>query len=533
MKKKYYNKNLKEIFQNKGSFKGILVYGAGIFGQDLLSLIQEEGCLVPVYYCDQKADSLQSVEGIKVIHPSTLNTEWNEYVVIIPLNGWFQDKLNTLKNIGIERNRIFISYDIPTPAVPLPNQIIEPLVRIESYDEHVFGLGWNVGLSMLSDGKVYDGIDLEKIPPIVEMQKDEINKYYLNAPDDFEHMRKGDLDGSKISILLPVYNAESELACCIESVLGQTYKNWELIIIDDGSTDNSGAICEKFAQNDPRIVFIRQDNKELSTALNTAFDKSTGDYITILYNDDYFTSKILEVGMSVMSQLNVEQVRMGIKESISHDEPKSVDTITCGVYTREELSVGVCHFRLGLNYMPGSITKKSVINDVRMEYYPGGHGDDTYVNRILGKLSHIAFVPGEWYLMVAKPMSLGRKPRTTASYCIVEDLFQKHHYLKEVKNDFWELRQVFQVFYYFDFMKRLQSEKEDGFVSDRRVLRAFTYQMLRHYDDIMDFPRLSQENKNLITLAKDDMEGFLDLFEQAYIDNKRKRIEWNEKKSRV
>lgn len=82
-----------------------------------------------------------------------------------------------------------------------------------------------------------------------------------------------------VSLILPVYNVEKYLAICIESVVNQAYQNLEIILVDDGSTDKSGMICDKYALKDRRIKVIHKSNEGVSTARNVGIKQATGDYI--------------------------------------------------------------------------------------------------------------------------------------------------------------------------------------------------------------------------------------------------------------
>ncbi len=90
----------------------------------------------------------------------------------------------------------------------------------------------------------------------------------------------------KISIIVPVYNVEKYLKECIESILSQTYKNIEIILIDDGSTDNSGKICDEYLKKDSRVKVIHKENGGLSDARNTGIEIASGKYIGFVDSDD-------------------------------------------------------------------------------------------------------------------------------------------------------------------------------------------------------------------------------------------------------
>ena len=91
----------------------------------------------------------------------------------------------------------------------------------------------------------------------------------------------------KLSIIIPVYQVEKTLSRCIDSVLGQSFDDYELILIDDGSTDQSGAICDDYALRDSRICVIHQSNSGLSSARNAGISIARGQYITFIDSDDF------------------------------------------------------------------------------------------------------------------------------------------------------------------------------------------------------------------------------------------------------
>lgn len=97
-----------------------------------------------------------------------------------------------------------------------------------------------------------------------------------------------------ISVVVPVYNVEKYLKKCIDSVLKQSFKDFELILVDDGSTDNSGAICDEYA-DDENIKVVHKENGGLADARNVGIDNSTGDYITFLDSDDFIKKDYLSI----------------------------------------------------------------------------------------------------------------------------------------------------------------------------------------------------------------------------------------------
>jgi len=102
---------------------------------------------------------------------------------------------------------------------------------------------------------------------------------------------------SEISVIVPVYNVEKYLPRCVDSILGQTFCDFELILIDDGSTDSSGRICDDYAAHDSRIRVIHQENRGQAAARNRALDIAQGEYIGFVDSDDYIHPQMYEILM--------------------------------------------------------------------------------------------------------------------------------------------------------------------------------------------------------------------------------------------
>ena len=115
-------------------------------------------------------------------------------------------------------------------------------------------------------------------------------------------------NNSLISVVIPVYNTEKYLDSCIESVLAQTYKNIEIILVDDGSADDCGTICDKYASEYDRIVVIHQDNCGLSMARNNGSKIAKGNFISFIDSDDYVSSNYIEYLMSLQTKYNADVV---------------------------------------------------------------------------------------------------------------------------------------------------------------------------------------------------------------------------------
>ena len=114
-----------------------------------------------------------------------------------------------------------------------------------------------------------------------------------------------------VSIIIPVFNVRPYLVEALDSVLAQTYTNLEIIIIDDGSTDGSGKICDDYVEKDARVRVIHQENKGLSTARNVGLDRMTGEFVVFLDPDDAYHPDYVKVMMDAMLRENADIVQCG------------------------------------------------------------------------------------------------------------------------------------------------------------------------------------------------------------------------------
>lgn len=110
----------------------------------------------------------------------------------------------------------------------------------------------------------------------------------------------------KVSIVIPVYNVEKYIRECLDSIINQTYKNLEIILVDDESKDKSGIICDEYALKDSRIKVVHKKNGGAASARNIALDLLTGDYIAFIDSDDYVASQYIEYLVQYLEQNNAD-----------------------------------------------------------------------------------------------------------------------------------------------------------------------------------------------------------------------------------
>lgn len=176
-----------------------------------------------------------------------------------------------------------------------------------------------------------------------------------------------------LSVIVPVYNTEKYLKSCLESLVKQTYADLEILLIDDGSTDLSGTICDEFAKEYPQIVVRHQENQGVVVARNKGLEQARGEYISFVDSDDWLDADFFEKAMSYAVDEKADIVAMGaVYEGIGVSR-KVVDTVPEGVYSREEIRRNIWNkmaydqsaYRQGISASLGNkIIKTDILKEV-------------------------------------------------------------------------------------------------------------------------------------------------------------------------
>ncbi len=180
----------------------------------------------------------------------------------------------------------------------------------------------------------------------------------------------------KISIIVPIYNSDRYLNECIESILKQTYSNIEIILINDGSTDNSGKICDEYAASDMRIKAIHNVNGGVSVARNTGIEAATGEYLTFVDSDDIVSERYIDVLLTSAKRYNADLVYCGLVNFNNQDDLKEIkyrvskhfDNPTEEVYDNE---YAVRHI-YPIWYTPNPVSKLIRTNLAKQFLFPPG-----------------------------------------------------------------------------------------------------------------------------------------------------------------
>lgn len=209
-----------------------------------------------------------------------------------------------------------------------------------------------------------------------------------------------------ISIIVPVYNSEKYLKRCIESILSQTYKDWELILVNDGSSDKSGVICELYVKLDSRIHCFHQKNAGASIARRNGIEHSKGEYISFMDSDDYIDPLYLETLFNALKEHNVYISSCDISKHKENAEIEKCRTQQGTVL--EEKGLLNRFFNYDFWGFPGKLYHRKVFEDV---YIPPYTLNEDYVVmlQIFNKYKRMAFVDTPLYHYLIHENSLSNQ----------------------------------------------------------------------------------------------------------------------------
>lgn len=194
-----------------------------------------------------------------------------------------------------------------------------------------------------------------------------------------------------ISVIVPVYKVEPYLRQCVDSILGQTFRNFELILVDDGSPDGCPAICDEYAQHDSRVRVIHKENGGLSSARNAGLDVARGEYIAFVDSDDWIDPNYLEHLLFALQSDHADMAMCSVEKF--WDNPQRIEQY---LLSRELLShdsaislmtMGIWYHMIACN----KLYRKPLFSDIR---FPVGylHEDEAVIHRILAKCQLVAIV---------------------------------------------------------------------------------------------------------------------------------------------
>lgn len=225
---------------------------------------------------------------------------------------------------------------------------------------------------------------------------------------------------SKISVIIPVYNREMYIRRCISSVCRQTYRNLEIIIVDDGSTDDTSDICRKLADIDSRIRYIRKENEGSGYARNAGMDVSTGEFLFFVDSDDFIRRDAVEILVKLAHENRADIVKCAYDRGVSDgftvhtNKRKLAVTDNVGAFRSREMNIAVW----------GKLYRREVLDGIR---YPREtlYDDEFFTYRCIYNARKIVMVNDNLYYNFLSPESIMRRDRKQMPISVIKRAYRE------------------------------------------------------------------------------------------------------------
>ena len=221
----------------------------------------------------------------------------------------------------------------------------------------------------------------------------------------------------KVSVIVPVYNAEKYLNRCVDSLISQSYTNLEIILVNDGSTDNSLSVCEEYLKKDERITLINQQNKGAGLARNAGLLNATGEYAVFVDSDDYLHNTAIEKCVNIQNQTKADLVMFGRfnQNAIGEITPKAVpsDKLYFEYGDLTDLLAGLFTYKRGIGISCwGKMYKLDIILGNGIKFYSERallSEDAFFMLQLFAHLKSVAIISESLYYYCQNESSISRK----------------------------------------------------------------------------------------------------------------------------
>ena len=224
----------------------------------------------------------------------------------------------------------------------------------------------------------------------------------------------------KISVIVPVYKCEKYLVAGVDSILNQTFSDFEIILVDDGSPDNSGALCDEYAKKDSRIVVIHKKNGGLSSARNAGLDVAKGDYIAFIDSDDWVDKSFIETLLNAIESENADMSACKFCRTKGDEATREYFNEDVKVITEDKF-FGVFTENSYAGYACNKLFKNTIIknNNLRFDETIFNGEDFPFTTEYVYYVSKIAYVEKDLYYYFFRETGIMNTIRLTERFVTI------------------------------------------------------------------------------------------------------------------
>ena len=237
---------------------------------------------------------------------------------------------------------------------------------------------------------------------------------------------------TQLSVIVPVYNTERFLRRCIESILNQNVEKCELILINDGSTDSSGKICDEYAKENQCISVIHRKNQGVGKARNNGVLASSGKYITFVDSDDYIDRRMFEKLIEGAEKYNAEISMCDINETRNSNDILGEFSAEYIQLTRKQALEQLLYDKNIGNYMTVKMFKKELFNQVKFPINKM-YEDISTAYKLFGKANKLVYIPVKFYNYYQRPDSIVNNITNNSIQDYLQAIFDRYYDLKRYK----------------------------------------------------------------------------------------------------
>lgn len=231
-----------------------------------------------------------------------------------------------------------------------------------------------------------------------------------------------------ISVIVPIYKVEPYLRRCVDSLLQQTCENFELILVDDGSPDNCGAICDEYAAMDDRVRVIHKPNGGLSDARNAGLEIARGEYIAFVDSDDWVAPEFLERMLEAMRETGADICECDILRTYGEENVQYAANASSVVYDTEKAMEELIRDGAFHQYVWNKLYRRAVIGD---NLFPKGktNEDEFWTYRVFGNAKKVVKIPDVLYFYLQRPGSIMGEGYSLKRLDALEAKLQRQRYM--------------------------------------------------------------------------------------------------------
>ena len=317
-----------------------------------------------------------------------------------------------------------------------------------------------------------------------------------------------------ISIIVPVYNVEQYLEKCVDSIVNQTYKNLEIILVDDGATDSSGKLCDKLAKIDNRIKVYHKENGGLSDARNYGVERATGEYIGFVDSDDYIDAEMYEKLYEAIKKENVDVAECNLKIIYPEREELFTEQNYYNVCTKQEY----LEEYLKIEKIFGSACVRLIKSDIskKLKFPVGKLYEDTYyAYDLINVADSYVIMDAPYYNYLMRENSITNAKFNPRIFNLIEIVEEFHNTVYENYPGLEEAADCRRMYAYFSVLNSILLEEN---YRDNEYYSEILSYFKRNYISLLKNKYINRNRKLSIILIKLN----IDLYRKVLMKYKKK-----------